>query len=215
MKRAALSSEFKPVKPIVFLSSFNQPTRVQSASSRYPNVLQNMKHLYFSILLACGGVVQAQSGTVEGPSGLVFRVDSVRMVPESKTCLEMEPGRIVDGGAQLLVYSRLVNESNVPVVVSPRRTTVFLDYSWKKKDFTEQDVSALPDDLVKTQYRLKPGASLSLKNEFYPVNTAGIVLKKPEDFLPWMEKRLQSVQLMYTDGFHQITAEKSEWLVVE
>ena len=178
-------------------------------------MLQNMKHLYFSILLACGGVVQAQSGTVEGPSGLVFRVDSVRMVPESKTCLEMEPGRIVDGGAQLLVYSRLVNESNVPVVVSPRRTTVFLDYSLKKKDFTEQDVSALPDDLVKTQYRLKPGASLSLKNEFYPVNTAGIVLKKPEDFLPWMEKRLQSVQLMYTDGFHQITAEKSEWLVVE
>jgi hypothetical protein len=178
-------------------------------------VLRNMKHLYFSILLACSGVVQAQSGTVEGPSGLVLRVDSVRMVPESKTCLEMEPGRIVDGGAQLLVYSRLVNESNVPVVVSPRRTTVFLDYSWKKKDFTEQDVSAVPDDLVKTQYRLKPGASLSLKNEFYPVKTSGVVLRKPEDFRSWMQKMLRSVQLMYTDGIHQIIAEKSEWPVVE
>ena len=215
MKRAALSSEFKPVKPIVLLSSSNQPTRVRSALPRDPNVLQNMKHLYFSILLACSGVVQAQSGTVEGPSGLVLRVDSARMVPESKTCLEMEPGRIVDGGPQLLVYSRLINVSNVPVVVSPRRHTVFLDYSWKKKDFTEQDVSALPDDLVKTQYRLNPGASLSLKNEFYPVQTAGVVLRKPDDFRPWMQKRLPSVQLMYTDGIHQITAEKSEWRVVE
>jgi hypothetical protein len=215
MKRAALSSEFKPVKPIVFLSSFKQPTRVQSASSRDPNVLQNMKHLYFSILLVCSGVVQAQSGTVAEPSGLVLRVDSVRMVPESKTCLEMEPGRIVDGGPQLLVYSRLVNESNVPVVVSPRRHTVFLDYSWKKKDFTEQDSSPLPCEIMATTYRLMPGASLTLKNEFYPVKTAGIVLRKPEDFRPWMEKRLRSVQLMYTDGFHQITAEKSEWLVVE
>lgn len=214
MKRAALSYEYKPVKPIVFLSSFNQPTRVHSASSRDPNLLQNMKHLYLSILLACSGVVQPQSGTVEEPSGLVLRVDSVRMVPEAKTSQEMELGRKA-GGPQLVLYSRLVNESNVPVVVSPRRHTVFLDYSWEKKDFTEKDVSALPDDLVKTKYRLMPGASLSLKNEFYPVNTAGIVLRKPEDFRPWMEKRLQSVQLMYTDGFHQITAEKSEWLVVE
>ena len=174
----------------------------------------NMKTLYFSILLACSGVVQAQSGTVEEPSGLVLHVDSVRMVPEGKTSLEMELGR-KGGGPQLVVFSRLVNESNVPVVVSPRRHTVFLDYSWMKKDFTEQNVSALPDDLVKTKYRLNPGASLSLKNEFYPVNTAGIVLRKPEDFRPWMQKMLRSVQLMYTDGFHQITAEKSEWLVVE
>jgi hypothetical protein len=173
-----------------------------------------MKHLYFSILLACSGVVQAQSGTVAEPSGLVFRVDSVRMVPEVKPTLDMGLTRKV-GGPQLVVYSRLVNESNVPVVVSPRRHTVFLDYSWKKKDFTEQDVSALPDELVKTKYRLKPGASLSLKNEFYPVQTAGVVLRKPDDFRPWMQKRLPSVQLMYTDGIHQITAEKSEWLVVE
>ncbi len=173
-----------------------------------------MKTLYLSFLLACSGVVQAQSGTVEEPSGLVLRVDSVRMVAEAKTSLEMELGRKA-GGPQLVLYSRLVNESNVPVVVSPRRHTVFLDYSWEKNDFTEKDVSALPDDLVKTKYRLMPGASLSLKNEFYPVNTAGIVLRKPEDFRPWMEKRLRSVQLMYTDGIHQITAEKSEWLVVE
>ncbi len=214
MKRAALSSEFKPVKPFVFLSSFNQPTRLQSASRRDPNVLRNMKHLYLSFLLACSGVVQAQSGTVEEPSGLVLRVDSVRMVPEGKTSLEMELGR-KGGGPKLVVYSRLVNESNVPVVVSPRRHTVFLDYSWEKKDFTEQDVSALPDDLVKTQYRLKPGACLLLKNEFYPVQTAGVVLRKPDDFRPWMQKRLPSVQLMYTDGIHQITAEKSEWPVVE
>ena len=201
-------------KPFVFLSSFNQPTRVQSASRRDPNVLQNMKHLYLSILLACSGVVQAQSGTVEEPSGLVLRVDSVRMVPEVKPTLDMGLTRKV-GGPQLVVYSRLVNESNVPVVVSPRRHTVFLDYSWKKKDFTEQDVSALPDDLVKTKYRLKPGASLSLKNEFYPVKTSGVVLRKPEDFRPWMQKMLRSVQFMYTDGIHQITAEKSEWPVVE
>ena len=173
-----------------------------------------MKHLYFSIILACSGVVQAQSGTVEEPSGLVLRVDSVRMVPEAKTSLEMEPGRIV-GGPQLVVYSRLVNVSNVPVVVSPRRHTVFLDYSWKKKDFTEQDSSPLPCELITTKYRLMPGASLSLKNEFYPVQTAGVVLRKPEDFRPWMQKMLPSVQLMYTDGIHQITVEKSEWLVVE
>lgn len=177
-------------------------------------MLKNMKHLYLSFLLACSGVVQAQSGKVEEPSGLVLRVDSVRMVPESKTCLEMEPGRII-GGPQLVVYSRLVNVSNVPVVVSPRRHTVFLDYSWKKKDFTEQDSSPLPCELITTTYRLMPGASLTLKNEFYPVQTAGIILRKPEDFRPWMEKRLRSVQFMYTDGIHQITAEKSEWLVVE
>jgi hypothetical protein len=173
-----------------------------------------MKPLYLSILLACSGVVQAQSGTVEEPSGLVLRVDSVRMVPEVKPTLDMGLTRKV-GGPQLVVYSRLVNESNVPVLVSPRRHTVFLDYSWKKKDFTEQDVSALPDDLVKTKYRLKPGASLSLKNEFYPVKTSGVVLRKPEDFRPWMQKMLRSVQFMYTDGIHQITAEKSEWPVVE
>lgn len=158
--------------------------------------------------------MQAQSGTVEGPSGLVLRVDSVRMVPEAKTSLEMELGRKM-GGPQLVVFSRLVNESNVPVVVSPRRHTVFLDYSWKKKDFTAQDSSPLPCELITTTYRLMPGASLSLKNEFYPVQTAGVVLRKPDDFRPWMQKRLPSVQFMYTDGIHQITAVKSEWPVVE
>lgn len=173
-----------------------------------------MKPLYLSILLACSGVVQAQLGLVQEPLGLVLRVDSVRMVPEVKPTLEMPLAQKV-GGPQLVVYSRLVNESDAPVVVSPRRHTVFLDYSWNKKDFTEKDVSALPDDLVKTKYRLKPGASLPLKIEFYPVKTAGVVLKKTSDFRPWLQKMLRSSRLMYTDGIHQITAEKSEWLVVE